>query len=43
MMRTLAVVLALVLAVLGWQSWRLNNASHTIETRGQRWRAKPGS
>ncbi|WP_407223676.1 Rz-like lysis system protein LysB [Enterobacter roggenkampii] len=34
MMRTLAVVLALVLAVLGWQSWRLNNASHTIETQG---------
>lgn len=34
MMRALAVVLALVLAALGWQSWRLNNASHTIETQG---------
>lgn len=32
MNRLLAVVLALVLAALGWQSWRLNNASHTIET-----------
>ncbi|EEJ9060138.1 LysB family phage lysis regulatory protein, partial [Salmonella enterica subsp. enterica serovar Anatum] len=28
-MRALAVVLALALAALGWQSWRLNNASHT--------------
>ncbi|EEJ6148096.1 LysB family phage lysis regulatory protein, partial [Salmonella enterica subsp. enterica serovar Oranienburg] len=27
-MRALAVVLALALAALGWQSWRLNNASH---------------
>ncbi|ECO1121845.1 LysB family phage lysis regulatory protein, partial [Salmonella enterica subsp. enterica serovar Heidelberg] len=26
-MRALAVVLALALAALGWQSWRLNNAS----------------
>lgn len=34
MMRTLAVMLALVLVGLGWQSWRLNNASHTIETEG---------
>ncbi|EHC3058029.1 LysB family phage lysis regulatory protein, partial [Salmonella enterica] len=34
MNRLLAVVLALVLAALGWQSWRLNNASHTIETQG---------
>ncbi|EGZ4272609.1 LysB family phage lysis regulatory protein, partial [Salmonella enterica subsp. enterica serovar Lexington] len=25
-MRALAVVLALALAALGWQSWRLNNA-----------------
>ncbi|ECY7596919.1 LysB family phage lysis regulatory protein [Salmonella enterica subsp. enterica serovar Newport] len=32
-MRALAVVLALALAALGWQSWRLNNASHTIETQ----------
>lgn len=35
MMRTLAVILALVLAALGWQSWRLNNARHTIETQGE--------
>ncbi|EGB6219176.1 TPA: LysB family phage lysis regulatory protein [Citrobacter freundii] len=40
MMRTLAVVLALVLAVLGWQSWRLNNASHTIETQGAALKSK---
>ena len=32
-MRVLAVMLALVLTVLGWQSWQLNNASHTIETQ----------
>jgi LysB family phage lysis regulatory protein len=35
MTRTLAVMLALVLAALGWQSWRLNNARHTIETQGE--------
>ena len=34
MTRLLAVVLALVIAALGWQSWRLNSASHTIETQG---------
>ncbi|HCA3689793.1 Rz-like lysis system protein LysB [Klebsiella aerogenes] len=34
MTRILAVMLALVLVALGWQSWRLNNASHTIETQG---------
>lgn len=34
MMRALAVMLTLVLAALGWQSWRLNNASHIIETQG---------
>lgn len=33
MTRALAVMLTLVLAALGWQSWRLNNASHTIETQ----------
>lgn len=32
MTRLLAVVLALTIAALGWQSWRFNNASHTIET-----------
>lgn len=25
-------ILLFLLAVLGWQSWQLNNASHTIET-----------
>lgn len=39
-MRTLAIVLALVLAALGWQSWRLNNASHTIETQGAALKSK---
>lgn len=34
MTRTLAVMLAFVLAALGWQSWRLNNARHTIDTQG---------
>lgn len=33
MMRLLAVMLAVALAALGWQSWRLNNASHTIEAQ----------
>ncbi|EGG7928263.1 LysB family phage lysis regulatory protein [Salmonella enterica subsp. enterica serovar Lagos] len=40
MMRALAVVLALALAALGWQSWRLNNASHTIETQGAALKSK---
>ncbi|EMF0745087.1 LysB family phage lysis regulatory protein [Klebsiella aerogenes] len=35
MTRVLAVMLALVLAALGWQSWRLNNASLTIETQSK--------
>lgn len=39
-MRTLAVVLALVLAALGWLSWRLNNASHTIEIQGAALKSK---
>ncbi|MEG6281492.1 MULTISPECIES: Rz-like lysis system protein LysB [Enterobacter] len=34
MTRALAVFL-LLLAALGWQSWRLNNARHTIETQGE--------
>ncbi|MCM7406401.1 Rz-like lysis system protein LysB [Enterobacter cloacae] len=34
MTRTLAVVLVLLLAALGWQSWRLNTARHAIETQG---------
>ncbi|WNJ80511.1 Rz-like lysis system protein LysB [Cedecea neteri] len=27
-------VIALMFALLGWKSWRLNNASHTIEMQG---------
>ncbi|MGX1905011.1 Rz-like lysis system protein LysB [Enterobacter asburiae] len=34
MTRTLAVF-SLLLVALGWQSWRLNNARHTIETQGE--------
>lgn len=33
MTRTLVMIVVLLVA-LGWQSWRLNNASHTIETQG---------
>jgi LysB family phage lysis regulatory protein len=33
MTRTLAIVLALIIVALGWQSWRLNNARHTIENQ----------
>ncbi|EKS7192787.1 Rz-like lysis system protein LysB [Enterobacter ludwigii] len=35
MTRALAIALALVIAALGWQSWRFNNARHTIETQGE--------
>ncbi|MCV6070349.1 LysB family phage lysis regulatory protein, partial [Escherichia coli] len=34
MTRALAVILALVLAALGWESWRLNEASRTIDQQG---------
>ncbi|MES0226109.1 Rz-like lysis system protein LysB [Citrobacter braakii] len=40
MNRLLLIVLALLLAALGWQSWRLNNASHTIETQGAALKSK---
>ncbi|WP_313772605.1 Rz-like lysis system protein LysB [Enterobacter huaxiensis] len=40
MTRTLALALALVMAALGWQSWRLNNARHAIETQGEQLAAK---
>lgn len=36
MTRALAVMLAMIVAVLGWQSWRLNNARHTIESQGEK-------
>ncbi|MBF4113337.1 Rz-like lysis system protein LysB [Enterobacter cloacae] len=35
MTRALAIMLAVVLAALAWQSWRLNNARHTIDTKGE--------
>jgi LysB family phage lysis regulatory protein len=35
MTRTRAVMLVVVLAALAWQSWRLNNARHTIDTQGE--------
>ncbi|WP_312070102.1 Rz-like lysis system protein LysB [Lelliottia nimipressuralis] len=35
MTRTLAIVLALLLAALVWQSWRLNNARHAIEAQSE--------
>ncbi|MFU0853491.1 Rz-like lysis system protein LysB [Kluyvera cryocrescens] len=34
-MRLLAAVIALVLALLGWQSWQLNKARQTIELQGR--------
>ncbi|MEZ2603442.1 Rz-like lysis system protein LysB [Kluyvera intermedia] len=34
-MRILAAVLALVLVLLGWQSWQLNKARQTIELQGR--------
>ncbi|WP_347290279.1 Rz-like lysis system protein LysB [Kluyvera georgiana] len=34
-MRMLAAVIALVLALLGWQSWQLNKARQTIELQGR--------
>lgn len=34
MSRALVIILLMLLAALGWQSWRLNNAGHTIETQG---------
>ena len=40
MMRVLPVMLAVALAALGWQSWQLNNASHTIETQGEALKSK---
>ena len=33
MMRPIILIMALLIAALGWQSWRLNNASHTIESQ----------
>lgn len=35
MTRILVIILGLVLAALGWQSWRMNEASRTIKQQGQ--------
>lgn len=40
MTRLLAIVLALALVALGWQSLRLNNASHTIDMQGASLKSK---
>lgn len=40
MMRLIVMVMALLIAALGWQSWRLNNASHTIESQGKELNSK---
>ena len=40
MTKALAIILALVLAALGWQSWRLNEAGHTIDQQGRDLKAK---
>ncbi|WP_455427528.1 Rz-like lysis system protein LysB [Dryocola sp. LX212] len=34
MMRLYPAFMVLMLSVLGWQAWQLNNARHTIETQG---------
>ncbi|WP_422387887.1 Rz-like lysis system protein LysB [Erwinia billingiae] len=40
MMRPIVLIMALLIAALGWQSWRLNNASHTIESQGKELNSK---
>lgn len=40
MMRLIVMIMALLIAALGWQSWRLNNASHTIESQGKELNSK---
>lgn len=40
MNRLLLVVLALLLAALGWQTWRLADASQTISTQADELRSK---
>ena len=44
MNRLLLVVLALLLAALGWKTWRLADASQTISTQADELRSKkPGT
>jgi LysB family phage lysis regulatory protein len=40
MMRPIVLIMALLIAALGWQSWRLNNASYTIERQGKELNSK---
>lgn len=40
MNRLLLVVLALLLAALGWQTWRLADASQTISTQANELQSK---
>ncbi len=40
MNRLLLVVLALLLAALGWQTWRLADASQTISTQADELQSK---
>jgi LysB family phage lysis regulatory protein len=40
MMRLMVLIMALLIAALGWQSWRVNNASHTIESQGKELNSK---
>jgi LysB family phage lysis regulatory protein len=40
MMRPIVLIMALLIAALGWQSWRLNNASHTIESQAKELNSK---
>lgn len=35
MTKALAVILALVVLAFGWQSWRMKEASQTIERQGR--------
>ncbi|QEW34438.1 LysB family phage lysis regulatory protein [Erwinia billingiae] len=39
-MRPIVMIMTLLIAALGWQSWRLNNASHTIETQDKELNSK---
>ncbi len=43
MNRLLLVVLALLLAALGWQTWRLADASQTISTQADELQSKAGT
>lgn len=40
MMRPIVLIMSLLFVALGWQSWRLNNASYTIESQGKELNSK---